>query len=100
MKSYADIQYFLDEKNNISSVLVTKYRMRGQTQVLEERVSIERNTIYALNLRETNYNSRDKSVVIQEFILDDLGNPLDVLVFFRESSTYGKVEVIELSVAN
>ncbi|WP_088071936.1 hypothetical protein [Gottfriedia luciferensis] len=100
MKKYVDIQYVIDAFNKVEFVEVKKYKIEGDTHSISESICLKEQGVYTLkNKNEKEKRLRERSVVLQSFILDDLGNPSEAMVFFRDDNSFGKVNVFELSLA-
>ena len=100
MSKYKDIQYHLDEETNVASVEIKSFRTVGEKIILEERVYLEPGREYILRMNdEKSKKLEGRKVVLQDFVLDQLGNPMDAVVIYQKNSTTAKVEITELAMA-
>jgi hypothetical protein len=100
MSKYKDIQYQVDEETNVLSVEIKSFRIVGDKFILEERVYLEPGKVYTIRMNEAKSKKlEDRKVVLQNFVLDQLGNPMDAVVMYQKNSTTAKVEITDLSMA-
>lgn len=100
MKKYVDIQYVIDDFNKVEFVEVKKFKIEGDIHYMSESICLKEQVVYTLkNKNEKEKRLRERSVILQSFILDNLGNPFEAMVFFRDDNSFGKVNVFDLSIA-
>lgn len=100
MSKYKDIQFYVDEETNVLSVEIKSFRTVGDKFILEERIYLEPGKEYTIRMIEAKSKKlEDRKVVLQDFVLDQLGNPMDAVVMYKKNSTTAKVEITDLSIA-